>query len=282
MNAKSILIIIGGSIFLQVLLSPLRAFLPIELESIFGFLSCFLYAWVCNSKFRNKFASGYIVAIVICGILLIQMPIRIMSFSSTVMTLPDMLIHILGALTFYFFKNLKGYNKYLAVILLFTIPAFMALKGYDLWRNKLDNNTFFGRTSMKEKVEFMGIDAFGKTIHNATFNSKFAVLNFWFIGCKPCLEEFPELERFSKKYKNNPQVSIYAVNLPTKFDEEKDAFKLLTSKGYTFSSFTIDTNFKTNPFAIKSCPTTIILNKNGEIIFKGQLALSEKYLSENL
>lgn len=42
----------------------------------------------------------------------------------------------------------------------------------------------------------------GKQISNGDFKGKYVVLNFWFIGCKPCVAEIPELNRLVAKYQD--------------------------------------------------------------------------------
>ncbi len=58
---------------------------------------------------------------------------------------------------------------------------------------------------------FQGLD--GSTISSVSLAGKVAVLDFWFVACPPCVERLPRLQAIYEKYKDNPQVEFWAVNV---------------------------------------------------------------------
>ena len=58
------------------------------------------------------------------------------------------------------------------------------------------------------------------------------VIHFWFIKCKPCLEEMPELDAFSKKFKNS-NIDFFAIST----DSKSETLKFLETHTFGFRHF---------------------------------------------
>jgi protein SCO1/2 len=71
-------------------------------------------------------------------------------------------------------------------------------------------------------------DSNGKTINLATYRGKWVVINYWATWCHPCLEELPELNRFSQHYSDKAVVlGVSYDQLPaTKIHEVAQRFAL--------------------------------------------------------
>ncbi|WP_146186598.1 hypothetical protein [Pedobacter sp. HMWF019] len=72
---------------------------------------------------------------------------------------------------------------------------------------------------------------------------------------------------------------IIALNLPVKDDKTNEAFDLLKQKGYSFRCLILESNKKAEAFGVKTCPTTVLLDKNRKIIFRGRLSEAEKFIN---
>ena len=57
---------------------------------------------------------------------------------------------------------------------------------------------------------------------------KTVVINFWFIKCKPCIDEIPKLNKLVKKYNHNKDVVFLSIS----FDQEKDIRSFLEKNTY--------------------------------------------------
>src|SRR5216683_2882522 len=48
----------------------------------------------------------------------------------------------------------------------------------------------------------------GRTITKSNFGGKLLVLNFWATWCPPCVEEFPSLNQFQRRFANSGVVVL--------------------------------------------------------------------------
>ena len=103
----------------------------------------------------------------------------------------------------------------------------------------------------------------GSKLDLATLRGKIIVINFWATWCGPCLTEMPLFEKTMVKYKEDkdvvflaistdedrelvpPHVKQYKVNLPVAYADSLNEF-----------------------FTVSSIPTTVILDRKGEIAFR--------------
>ena len=111
---------------------------------------------------------------------------------------------------------------------------------------------------------------------------KIIVLDFWTTSCAICFTKFPDLEYTYLKYNKNPNVIIYAVNVPLKQDDFTKTTKILNNLGYTFpkiyatSAKQIEDSLKINNF-----PHLIIL-KDGRIRYNGIFESDRKVAFYNI
>ena len=102
-------------------------------------------------------------------------------------------------------------------------------------------------------------DLEGKKYDLESLKGKVIVLNFWFTKCKPCIAEFPDLNKLKEKFKSTP-VEFCAVTCNNK---ETVAEFLLKHK----LDFTIvpNANGMINTFKIPHYPFNIVIDKEGKI-----------------
>ena len=124
-----------------------------------------------------------------------------------------------------------------------------------------NNNEKSWSDSWKEKAfpDFKLKTLENSIISNANLEGKIGVINFWFVSCKPCVEEIPKLNRLVDKFKNEP-VAFIAPSIDNKktlefFSNEKE-----------FSYQILMQSKKLNKaLGIISYPTHIIIDKKGKI-----------------
>lgn len=123
---------------------------------------------------------------------------------------------------------------------------------------------------MGEKSDLVGKDAFefsvtdidGTTYTLSELKGKTIVLNFWFVECKPCVMEIPELNELVKKYKNNKDIIF--LGLATNRKEQLETFLKKQAFGYNIVP---ETRNVAATYGVSGYPTHIVIGKNGKITF---------------
>jgi thiol-disulfide isomerase/thioredoxin len=123
--------------------------------------------------------------------------------------------------------------------------------------------------------EFEGTTMDGKKIDKAYLIGKISVINFWFIGCHPCEEEMPILNKLVEKYKSDP-VNFLAISR----NSPKDVSEFLVEHPFNFEQIAygqpiIEGNFRST----WGYPITIVADQNLKII-DTERGLEEKTMNE--
>lgn len=117
-------------------------------------------------------------------------------------------------------------------------------------------------TKGEKALDFIVTDLRGKTIKLSELKGKVVVLNFWFTKCGPCVQEMPTLNALVKEYKNKDVVFL-AITFNKKGVVEN--FLEETDFNYTIAA---NANDVISMYGVQSYPTSIVINKKGEIALK--------------
>lgn len=110
----------------------------------------------------------------------------------------------------------------------------------------------------------------GRKINRDDLIGKPTLLNFWFIKCKPCIEEMPALNRLKEKY--GDRMNFIAVT----FEKEEDVAKFLKKHNYDFEQV-VNSRTIIDQLAISSYPTNIFMNEMGDVVeVEGGLPYTKK------
>ncbi len=100
----------------------------------------------------------------------------------------------------------------------------------------------------------------GEQLNLSKLKGKVVVLNFWFIGCAPCITEMPALNRLVDEYKGKDVVFVaFGRDLP----DHIKAF--LKKKEFKFKVVPSDFDFANRYCIIAGWPTTMVIDKNGVV-----------------
>lgn len=264
------------SILISLLITPLRGIMlyddvaGVRLCSILGFILYFIATILLYKKYSNQHSLNFIIFPILCGILLLQVPLRIIAFNATLSSIPDFIMHLMG-IVFAYFACKFSWTKKLLFIVGLIICLFMYFKGYDLWHNKLYFDNFTGKTK-RYNINFEAKDQKGNTINLKQLKGKIVVLEFWNLNCGTCFRKFPLLENLYNKYKTDQRLVITGVNVSYPRDSIGAAFQVLKEKGYTFPTLIINKeNCIIKEIPIKAYPTVIIFDKTGTLIYQGNI-----------
>ncbi len=106
---------------------------------------------------------------------------------------------------------------------------------------------------------FAAVDLSANEYSLDRLRDKIVVLNFWFIACKPCVSEIPDLNKLVEKYRDEGVVFL-ALALDGKDDLEKFLHKNAFDYKIIPESHEIATDY-----GVSSYPTHVIINKRSKI-----------------
>jgi peroxiredoxin len=109
--------------------------------------------------------------------------------------------------------------------------------------------------------EFSLKDVNGKQYDLKQLKGKVVVLNFWFIGCAPCMAEMPELNLI----RNTPDFSS-VIFLSVGLDKAAAIKKFLKSTKFQYTPLT-DGRATHQAYKVTTCPTSMVIDKNGIVRF---------------
>ena len=155
------------------------------------------------------------------------------------------------------------------IIPVFLVAAMLAASVTACGNKGGDNAVASGsKTVTAEKFpSFKGKDFEGNDVDESLFSKNEATLvNFWFNGCSACVNEMPALEEFSKKLKEQG-AELVGINAGTASDEKglAEAKDILSKQGVTYRNLILPQDHE-YVRKIFSFPTTVIVDKNGNII----------------
>lgn len=103
-------------------------------------------------------------------------------------------------------------------------------------------------------------------INKTYFEGKVSILNFWFIGCKPCEDEIPFLNQLVEKYRAG-DINFLAIGLNSPHDIEE----YLLIKPFNFNHFESGENIIQDVFKIDwGFPATFVVNREMKIVHIAQ------------
>lgn len=110
--------------------------------------------------------------------------------------------------------------------------------------------------------EFSGKNLNGESIDLSKLKGKVILLNFWASWCGPCVAEMPSLERLSNSV-DSDDIIVVAINV----GESSEVVSKFIDKGkYTFTVIPDSKKEIATKYAIRSIPSTYIIDKDGMIV----------------
>lgn len=118
-----------------------------------------------------------------------------------------------------------------------------------------------------KKIKYADIELLdGSTLKEDAVKDKVIVINFWGTWCRPCIKEFPTLNKIQKEFADNEDVLFLAITDP-RSDNATKINTLLAKKsfGYTQLKPVLKSVFF-NLGSKTTLPQTVIYNRAGEKI----------------
>lgn len=128
--------------------------------------------------------------------------------------------------------------------------------------NRVEKNPEANFTDGEKALDFLVTDLDGNSFKLSDLQGQVVVLNFWFTKCGPCVQEMPELNKLTEDFKDK-DVKFLAITFNKK--ELVDQFLEDTDFDYTIIP---NANDVITMYRVQSYPTSIVINKKGEIVAK--------------
>jgi peroxiredoxin len=132
-------------------------------------------------------------------------------------------------------------------------------------------------------------DLDGKKVSLTDLRGKIVILDFWATWCTPCKTSFPGMQLAVKKFKNNPDVKFFFIDLWENGDYyAEDVRKFIKDSHYNFRVL-LDEKLSGSKYTkvgqlynITAIPTKIVIDKTGNIRFTytGNSGTPNKVLDE--
>lgn len=133
--------------------------------------------------------------------------------------------------------------------------------------------------------EFDLTDLNGNLYTNENTKGKTLILKTWFINCKACVAEFPDLNELVNKYKLKNDIIFVSLALDSKSELES----FLQKKGFEYKVVPNQRDFIEKKLNLQIYPTHIIVDRNGiilKVVNKASEMIeffeNEKKLTENI
>lgn len=109
--------------------------------------------------------------------------------------------------------------------------------------------------------KFSFTDLNGEEYDNNSTSGKTLVIKCWFINCKPCIAEFPELNQLVEEYENREDINFIALAI----DSKEDLDKFLSKKPLKYVTIPNQEEFMEQTLGVKDYPTHFVIDENGKI-----------------
>ena len=116
------------------------------------------------------------------------------------------------------------------------------------------------RTVGKPAADFTADDLAGNTFRLEELRGKVVLLNFWATWCTPCRIELPYIEALHREFSEKGLV-VLGVNSEPAWR----AAHFFEERGFSFPSLVDIGEQVARKYAVRSLPTTIVINRNGNI-----------------
>lgn len=266
---KKFIAITAISFAILFLLGLIRYFFGIESSTIIGCVIYYLFFIVCMHT-QKKLGKLKVFLAVILGILILNVPLRITAFDSSIITLPEMVLYLISVLVSYMSYSVQNKaSRYIVFFSYLSVVSIASLALYKYWFNYVNFGNFNEKLKKAENV--IDIEVFTNENETQVLNSNgnILVLDFWNSECAACFEKFPALQKLSDKY--SEKVDFYAINIPFRNERNKDIFKKISAMGYSFNTVIAKDSMLYKKLGVKVFPTTLIIDKNDNIIFRGDI-----------
>lgn len=165
------------------------------------------------------------------------------------------------------FSNITTALLIIAAVSLFIFPQFKAtllqgLMKVGLFQPSTSALTSEGASVQNWNVQFT--DSKGRVVDGNELAGKVTFINIWATWCPPCIAEMSSINELYKEYKSNEAIDFILIDADNNFATSE---KFMRDKGFELPVYVSSSGLPESWYD-GSLPTTIVLNKKGNIVYK--------------
>ena len=134
--------------------------------------------------------------------------------------------------------------------------------GYSMLNNRLQGIIKNHIVTLKN---FELVDPSNKTVYATATNTEFVIMDFWFVGCLPCMEDHKRIKVLLPTLKRK-NVELISISNDDSYLKWKDYLEKHNYSWLQYKKSQATDNIITQ-LGISTYPTYILLNKEGKILF---------------
>jgi len=134
--------------------------------------------------------------------------------------------------------------------------------GYSILNDRLQGIIKNNIVALKN---FELVDPSNRTVHATAANADFVILDFWFVGCVPCMEDHKRIKALLPALKRK-KVELISISNDDSYLKWKDYLEKHNYSWLQYKKSRPADNIITQ-LGISTYPTYILLNKEGKVLF---------------
>lgn len=233
--------------------------------------------------FKRKYTSITILYLVICmiiGISILNLPVRILTYKSSVVSILEYAIHILSVLLLALGFKLNRYCKYIYIVLVFAFLFLLSTKGYEMWLNKINYGNYILKADKDIPIsdDWTVLNSDSCVFRFNDIREGYTIVDFWITTCGYCYKSFPKIEEMYNDFQTKKQLNIITVHCFKEEENHKTGDDIIRKLNYTFPVYSINIQSDLiEQLQINGFPRVCIL-KDGKVIYIGNLEGTEKII----
>lgn len=257
----------------------------IHLSILVSGIVYFLLTLFFLKRQKKQLSSKGIVIAILLGSSILELPIHLFRWESTLISFPELPYRWLTIFAAYLYYRWDDFK--IRKILLFLFYAILSLwitfKGFDFWLHYLNFGTFTGKVeqAQKEDITFTGTSGESLSIH--ALKGDYILLDFWYSRCGVCFAKFPHVQKIYEKTRSNDKINVYSIHCYMEDESENysTGHEILTEEGYRLPVFSINIEDPIREsLGVNAFPTILIFNTERELVFRGNIESAERYLQK--
>lgn len=140
----------------------------------------------------------------------------------------------------------------------FLISFFLFFTQFSSYSQNYFENSLLHKDSIAPNFNLVSTS--GDSIHLSDYKGKIIILDFWYVGCRPCIKAYNDLKALEKEL-GKEQFVIIGMNPVTR----KRKIKRYIKKGKYSDIVTICSKEIKNQYRVKAYPTIYVIDKQGKI-----------------